>query len=44
MPWRYHVCRATYEAILKPVFEAKSSFWIESRTGEDNGTIFRMPD
>jgi len=37
MPWRYCICGATHEAILKPSPEDQNSFWINSRTAEDMG-------
>jgi len=39
MEWRYHVCGATHEAILKPSSKAQNSFWIKSRIGEDMGQV-----
>ena len=35
MEWRYDVWGATRDAILKPSSEAKNSFLIKNRTGED---------
>jgi len=43
MEWRYRVWRAMDEAILKPSSEARNSFWIKSRTGEDLGQFSTGP-
>ena len=43
MPWRYRVWGATHETILKPSSEAKNSFWIKSRAGEDMGQFSACP-
>ena len=43
MERRYHVWGATHEAILKSSSEAKNSFWIKSRTGEDMGQFSAGP-
>jgi len=42
MEWRYHVWRATHEAIWKPS-EAQNSFWIKSRTWKDMGQFSADP-
>jgi len=43
MEWGYNVWEATHEDILKPSFEAKNSFWIKNRTGEDMGQFSADP-